>query len=139
MEHSIEQVSERILSNGPKWVWRGKRYIGAAHGDIGIVTQLVLTTPSLAQRVESILGTLLDLQKPGGNWPIREDGESTPIVEWCHGASGFLISLVSLRQFFPGLQDRIDSAIEKGREVVWEKGLLIKEPCLCHGILGNAL
>jgi hypothetical protein len=29
--------------------------------------------------------------------------------------------------------------ILKARECIWERGLLTKEPCLCHGISGNAL
>jgi hypothetical protein len=29
--------------------------------------------------------------------------------------------------------------IEKGRACIKERGLLTKEPCLCHGISGNAL
>lgn len=38
------------------------------------------------------------------------------MVQLCHGAAGFLYSLVALRPHFPALQDRIDQAIAKGRE-----------------------
>jgi len=57
----------------------------------------------------------------------------------CHGAPGVIISLLSIRQFFPKLTDKIDKCIARGRECVLERGLLTKEPCLCHGISGNAL
>ena len=50
------------------------------------------------------------------------------------------MSLVKIRSFFPeDLRQRIDVAIERGRKEVWEKGLLRKEPNLCHGITGNML
>ena len=137
----IEQVSRRILADGPGWTWHGKRYLGAVHGDIGIVTQLVLTTPALASQLGSVLDRLLELQVEDGNWPSseRREASSSRLTQFCHGAPGFIMSLRSLRPFFPGLQARIDEAVQKGCECVWSKGLLRKEPSLCHGIFGNAL
>jgi len=35
--------------------------------------------------------------------------------------------------------DKIDSSIALGRECIWSRGLLKKDPNLCHGIAGNAL
>jgi len=46
---------------------------------------------------------------------------------------------LSIRPYFPKLQSRIDRCIEKGRATIKERGLLTKEPSLCHGISGNAL
>jgi hypothetical protein len=48
-------------------------------------------------------------------------------------------ALLAVRGEFPGLEGRIDGAMERGRDVIWEKGLLRKEPSLCHGIFGNGL
>ncbi|KAK3331592.1 hypothetical protein B0T19DRAFT_83401 [Cercophora scortea] len=141
----IKDISEQILENGPEWTWHGRRYLGAVHGEIGILTQLVLTTPELAPRVEPSLRRLLSLQGPDGNWPSA-DGHGVPgrsgkgLVQFCHGAPGFVTSLLSLREYFDEeLQGKIDEAVRRGRENIWAEGLLRKEPSLCHGIFGNAL
>jgi hypothetical protein len=125
------------------WEWHGKRYFGAAHGEIGIVTQLVLTIPALASELEPRVEDLLDIQMNDGNWPssarkLRE-GKPAKLVQWCHGCTGFVYSLQALRPHFPRLAPRIDNAIHKAQRLVWAHGLLIKEPSLCHGIFGNAL
>jgi len=60
-------------------------------------------------------------------------------IHFCHGAPGFVVSLVAIRTYFPILQPRIDVAIKRGRKLIWERGLLTKEPNICHGITGNAL
>jgi hypothetical protein len=49
-------------------------------------------------------------------------------------------SLLSIRQHFLNLADRIDDAVAAGRELIMEKGVLAnKEPRLCHGVTGNVL
>ena len=50
-----------------------------------------------------------------------------------------VISLISVAPYFPDLKDDIDAAIVKGRAATKKRGLLTKEPGLCHGISGNAL
>ncbi|KAK4238060.1 hypothetical protein C8A03DRAFT_33961 [Achaetomium macrosporum] len=142
VDPAIAEISNTILNRGPRWQWHGRRYLGAVHGDIGIITQLVLTSPSLAPRVQPILERLLTMQLPDGNWPSSE--ESGPsgkgLVQFCHGAPGFVLSLLALRPHFPrDLRDRIDAAVRRGRQCIWTQGLLKKEPSLCHGIFGNAL
>lgn len=139
LEATIQSVTRAILTHGQDWKWHGRRYLGAAHGDIGIVTQLVLTTPSLAPQLEDKLAHVLDMQLPNGNWSAFVGQESKPLVQFCHGAPGFLYSLVVLRQYFPRLQDKVDAAIDHGRQCIWKEGLLVKEPSICHGIFGNAL
>lgn len=158
VERYVVLLTNRILATDDdgagNWLWSGTHYLGAAHGDIGILTQLVLTTPPLAPRLTHRLEQLLDLQLEDGNWPSSvqappaqpSSGAGTTVkkkkkelVQWCHGAPGFVLSLLSLRPFFPSLRHRIDDAIAKGRAITWEHGLLRKEPSLCHGILGNAL
>lgn len=145
IDAQMKPIAERLLeSNGHgerSWKWMGMEFLGAVHGDIGNITQLVLSLPELAPVVEAHLGRLLDMQLADGGWPSlngSEDSE-TEKVQLCHGPPGFLYSLIPLRPYFPALQDRIDAAIAKARECVWEKGLLKKEPSLCHGIFGNAL
>jgi lantibiotic modifying enzyme len=89
----------------------------------------------LAEKLEELLA----FQLPDGNWPTIAEKTESKLVQWCHGAPGFVLCLLSLRPFFPTLHEKIDAAIERGRACTWEKGLLKKEPSLCHGILSNAL
>lgn len=141
VDPAIAEVSNTILNRGPRWIWHGRRYRGAVHGDIGIVTQLVLTSPSLASRLQPVVEALLAMQLPDGNWPSFEESGAggKGLVQFCHGAPGFVLSLLALRPHFPDLRDRIDAAVSRGRECIWQQGLLRKEPSLCHGIFGNAL
>ena len=140
VERPMAMLTGKIMGDGPNWTWHGKRYLGAVHGDVGIVTQLVLTTPAMAPRLRSCLEKLLDMQLPDGNWPSSEGHSGKGgLVQFCHGAPGLVLSFQSLRPYFPALQGRIDAAVEKGRDCIWERGILRKEPSICHGILGNAL
>ncbi|KAH8882005.1 abscisic acid ABA receptor [Thozetella sp. PMI_491] len=139
LEEPTKQIMDSILSEGPNWIVWESRYLGPGHGDIGNITQLVLANPSIAKTVQPWLERLLDLQRPDGNWDKIEGVDGKDLVQWCHGAPGFVVSLVALRPYFPELHERIDHAIAKGAEVTWEKGLLRKGPNLCHGAFGNAM
>lgn len=143
LEETIATLNRQILDKGEdgkgNWFFHGKQYYGAAHGDIGIITQLVLTTPSLAQRLQPRLEKVLDAQFESGNWPSSAESSADRLVQFCHGAPGIVTSLLALKPHFPSLISRIDHAVEMGRACIWERGLLRKEPSLCHGILGNAL
>lgn len=122
------------------WTFASKKYTGAAHGELGNITQIVLTTPSRAAEFKLQLEKLLSLQMENGNFPAevgRVDGSE--YVQYCHGAGGFVFGLQSLRPFYPELHEDIDKAIKRLQSVIWDKGLLKKEPSLCHGIFGNAL
>ena len=51
-----------------------------------------------------------------------------------------MISLKAIQQYFPSeLQKRIGIGCQKAEDLIFEKGLLTKEPNLCHGSTGNAL
>lgn len=147
LESPMRRLEQKILETDDdgrgNWEWHGKRYFGAAHGDIGIVTQLVLSNPLLAPQLSTRLAKLIELQMSDGNWPSSarslKEGRSASLVQWCHGAPGFIYSLLSLRPHFPQLHEQIDEAVKKGQDLVWRHGLLVKEPSLCHGIFGNAL
>lgn len=147
IESPMLRLAEKIIATDNDgfghWQWDGTRHFGAGHGDIGIITQIVLSVPSLAAQLSNRLADLIALQLPDGNWPPSESslrhGKSSGIVQWCHGAPGFISSLQALRPFFPELRQEVDSAIARAQELTWRHGLLIKEPSLCHGILGNAL
>ncbi|KAF2403826.1 hypothetical protein EJ06DRAFT_527427 [Trichodelitschia bisporula] len=139
IEDTADEVIEAIMESPRPWKWHGKAYVGAVHGSIGIITQVVLTDPSWAPKLEADLGALLSYQYDSGNWPSSIPPNKDKLVQVCHGAPGVIISLESIKQHFPKLKKDIERAIEKGRACILERGLLTKEPCLCHGISGNAL
>lgn len=139
LDDTADEVIEKIMESPRPWKWHGKAYVGAVHGMIGIITQIVLTDPSFAPQLEPELGALLSYQYDSGNWPSSLPPGKDRLVQFCHGAPGVVSSLISIRHHFPNLHARIDRAIKKGREAIVERGLLTKEPCLCHGIAGNAL
>lgn len=133
----MTSLIETMLPQQP-WIWHGKQYIGLVHGEIGIVTQIVLSEPSYAPKLTSKLLWLLKLQDEEGNWPMVE-GRDIGLIQFCHGAPGFILSLLAIGEHFPTLLSQIEAAIARGRKVTWTKGLLTKEPNICHGIHGNAL
>lgn len=136
------KVIDCILANGPPWIFHGGDYIGAGHGRVGIVTQILLSDASYAPKLEDTVSKLVDWQLPTGNWDAfaPDSGKSRDhLVQWCHGAPGMIQSLGIVRPYFPNLQEKIDAAISKGREISWQRGLIAKSPNLCHGITGNAL
>lgn len=139
IEDAQDEIIEKILQSPRPWKWHEKAYLGAVHGSMGIITQIVLSDPTYAPELEPELGALLSYQYESGNWPSSLPPGKDRLMQFCHGAPGIVSSLMSLRQHFPGLHHRIDAAMKKGRAAILERGLLTKEPCLCHGISGNAL
>ncbi|KUJ17010.1 uncharacterized protein LY89DRAFT_69371 [Mollisia scopiformis] len=136
----MRMLCEHIIPRRP-WTWhKGSEFLGAAHGLAGIVLQIVLCDLGFEEKLESSVEELLDQQEEDGNWYIMMgSSDKGGYVQWCHGSPGVLVSLLPIRDRFPRLKEKLDMAIEKGRKNVWEKGLLVKEPCLCHGISGNML
>ncbi|KAI1336906.1 hypothetical protein F5Y15DRAFT_190560 [Xylariaceae sp. FL0016] len=139
LDRTIEATVERILKVAQPWVWHGKEYLGAAHGTIGIICQVVLSTPAAAPKLQQTLSDLLDRQYQSGNFPSSLPTGPDRLVQFCHGSPGFVLSLRSLLPHFPDLQRKMQDAITAAQSDIWKRGLLTKEPCLCHGIAGNAL
>ncbi|KGQ09928.1 LanC-like protein 2 [Beauveria bassiana D1-5] len=143
LDAQMKAIAARIMeanNHGQgSWAWANRRLIGAVHGAIGIITQLVLCLPGLASKLEPHLLRLLALQFNDGNWPkFMGEGETeSDVVQFCHGTPGFVISLQALRPYYPHLSVALDEAIAKGIELIWVKGLLRKEPALCHGVSGK--
>lgn len=82
----------------------------------------------------------LKLQLQDGNWPSSIDSGHHHLVQFCHGAPGFVISLKAIQRYFPPeFQTKISIACKKAKNLIFEQGLLSKEPNLCHGNTGNAL
>ena len=139
IQDTEEDVIDAILTSPRPFKWRGKAYAGAAHGIIGIITQVVLTSPRYAPQLEAELGALLSYQADDGNWPSSIPPTTVSKIHFCHGATGVVTSLDSIKHHFPNLRQRIETSLQQARKLIWDKGLLTKEPCLCHGISGNAL
>jgi hypothetical protein len=139
LKEPIDQLIDCILEVRP-WIINNTEYLGTGHGDLGIVLQVLLSNPEYAPKLEEKVIYLLDLQMDDGNWPSKPaQYEFKLLVQFCHGAPGFALSLPAIRPYFPNLHERIDKAVEKARECTWEFGLLKKMPNICHGITGNAL
>ena len=49
IDDTSEEVIDAIMESPRPWKWHGKAYIGAAHGAIGIITQVVLTDPKIGR------------------------------------------------------------------------------------------
>ncbi|RPD65168.1 hypothetical protein L226DRAFT_456313 [Lentinus tigrinus ALCF2SS1-7] len=168
------EESERPQAPPLMWRWHETRYLGAAHGLVGIL-QVLLHAPSaiLEPHWEDITTTiewLLAIQDPLGNWPTKAgrhmpyvsggaavQGESKrvgvseehddPPIQWCHGATGFLILFSALLRrsiASPGacplstdLHASVVSAMSRAGELVYTRGLLRKGTGLCHGVGGT--
>lgn len=139
IERTIQRTAKRILATEGPWTWHNKLYLGAAHGTFGILCQLVLSSPACAKSLEETLTRLLDNQFRAGNFPSSLPAKSDRLVQFCHGGPGAVLALRSLRPHFPKLQQKIDVAIAAAQRDCWERGILTKQPCLCHGVPGNAL
>ncbi len=85
------------------------------------------------------LDRCLKLQTTEGNWPAHVESRHSHLIQFCHGAPGIVISLRAIQEYFdPELHEKIDAACKLAEKCIMEKGLLSKEPSLCHGITGNA-
>ena len=111
LQRTTEATVDRIFKIPRPWIWHGKEYLGAAHGSISIITQVVLSTSSLAHRFQPLLLELLDSQFPSGNFPSSFPAGSDRLVQFCHGGPEFVISLQTILLFFSQLSERIQKAI----------------------------
>ena len=115
VQECMASLITTVLEQRP-WRFHGHSYIGAAHGSIGIITQIVLCEPHRGRDaiIESEISKHLDLQAADGHWFITEDpGLGSPdLVHYCHGSPGFVMSLLKIRPFLPpALQERVDVAV----------------------------
>ena len=148
------QIIRRVLLDGKsRWKFVDKYLLGAGHGWISVVTQILLTDQSYAAAckpaLEQILNEqILDRGDPDyGNWDaflVDECKSDRRLqIQWGHGAPGIVISLQSMlpayKDLDPEFANRMEEAINQAQEIIWEKGLLRKESCLCHGAAGNML
>jgi hypothetical protein len=138
----------RILSCPFPWTWHGKPYLGAVHGSMGIITQIILSadaiaTPSLPNIVNQVKPYLLEIlqsQFKSGNFPpshAKGEQDDDRLVQFCHGSPGIVLSIMSIGKFYQSdmsVYDKFTAAIHNGQADIMARGLLTKSPCLCHGI-----
>ena len=106
--------------------WRGKRYLGAAHGACGIVTTLLQCSEEfgdavfqsvLTRRVhadatrqkaalDETLSRLLASSFADGNLPSSESSKAgNALVQWCHGAPGLVVLLAQRLSYMSAATD----------------------------------
>lgn len=136
---SIEKTIARILQVPQPWTWHGKQYLGAAHGVIGIVCQVILSDSLAASALEDQVRKLLKTQFSSGNFPSSLPAGQDELVQFCHGGPGFVLAFRSIKEYMPDLDKEIARAIDMAESDIGRRGMLVKDPCLCHGIAGNAL
>ena len=142
VEPAIQEITSYILRQPLPWKWHEKEYLGAVHGTIGIITQIVLSSPlpEILQQLSPLLSNLLATQLTSGNFPpSTSSSRNDVLVQFCHGAPGFLTSFHSLMPYFPELKSQLTATIQRGEKCVIERGVLRKTLSLCHGVYGNAL
>jgi len=156
-DHLITSVIKAILDSGIKlsdeykkkgynvpplmFEWHGSKYLAAAHGMAGIFYLLFIAKNHLDQNmlenyIKPSLDYLLQVRFPGGNFPSSLENDRDRLVQWCHGAPGFIHCLVEASKVFQS--DVYLDAAKKCADVIWERGVLTKGFGLCHGIAGNA-
>lgn len=163
-EGKDENENDSTKTRAPRLVhaWRGKRYLGAAHGACGIVTTLLQCWEEFGDAVfqfqsrsdasvskhalDETLFYLLSLSFADGNLPSSTSSKSgNALVQWCHGAPGLVMLLAQRLRMairageFESVASR-DFLAHKTRvaaECVWRRGLTKKGPGLCHGASGN--
>eukprot|EP01040_Poterioochromonas_malhamensis_P017350 gene17350-19913_t len=120
-------------------VWQAEKvYYGAAHGTAGIL----LTLHRLANQshVDLFAQLVTNARIPSsGNFKSSQGSKRDELVQWCHGATGFIPLLVEYQNSLPTSIEKASNLthIQEGLGVVWERGLLRKGCSVCHGIAGN--
>jgi hypothetical protein len=138
---------EAVLIEGPEGcrLWQQdlydqhSTYLGAGHGFAGsagaIVRGMPLLPPNERERWSGriVRTTLATVVRDGAlaNWPGWTGGRKLFLVQWCHGAPGFITSLAALRD------NRLDEVLLAAGELIWTAGPLAKGAGLCHGTAGN--
>ncbi|KAF4532219.1 hypothetical protein B566_EDAN004305 [Ephemera danica] len=124
--------------------WHGKKYLGAAHGLVGILHTLILARKCLGGArqeeldtlVQQTLNWLLALLLPSGNLPSSLGNHTDRLVHWCHGAPG--LSLLLCQAYKEYKVDHYLEAAKVCADLIWQRGLLRKGCSICHGTAGNA-
>ncbi|XP_050345260.1 glutathione S-transferase LANCL1-like [Nymphalis io] len=140
---SGKQFSQQMKSESPLlWQWHDKIYLGAAHGISGILYVLLqgrsyINADDIRSYIKPTLDWLLNQRFPSGNFPSSlKSSSGDRLVQWCHGAPGFVPLCLLAYQIFHE-EKYLNIAIQCG-DVIWQRGLCAKGYSICHGVSGNA-
>lgn len=138
--NSGKTLAEYAKSPNPlKFEWHKKEYLGAAHGYAGIYHTLLLAAPYLKDDEKQLLKVsidkLLETQLSSKNFPSSIGNQDDRLVQWCHGAPGFVDLLC--RSYKVYNEEKYLNIAKECGNVIWRRGLLCKGYSLCHGIAGN--
>lgn len=121
---------------------RGILY-GAGHGFVGNAFALLRGCALLPEglvdlihaRVATTTKRLAVKENGHANWPVGP-GKSF-LLQWCHGAPGFLLSVA--KDLPSGKDDELDQLLAAAGHLIWKAGPLTKGACFCHGTDGNGM
>uniref|UniRef100_A0A1B0G9X1 LanC-like protein 3 homolog n=1 Tax=Glossina morsitans morsitans TaxID=37546 RepID=A0A1B0G9X1_GLOMM len=160
-DDDLISICQLIIANGREYAeqfkaplplmyqWRGREYLGAAHGLCAILHMLLespwfrtdpISAPSADLRdIKKSIDYFLALQDDEGNFPVALENlgrdRDTRLVHWCHGAPGAVYLLAKAYLIFK--EDKYMQALRRSSDLVWNKGFLRKGPGICHGVAGN--
>eukprot|EP00667_Euglena_gracilis_P012693 EG_transcript_13056 len=139
--HGLAQAREDLPLY---YEWRGTCFFGAAHGLCGVLHTLLgfpaeIAALDNAAEVRAALRATVDAvlvrRCPSGNVPSSLGSASDKLVQWCHGAPGFIPLLLRCAEVYA--EPNYRQLAEELGDLVWTRGLLQKGVGLCHGISGN--
>lgn len=120
--------------------------LGAGHGFAGNVYPLLRGAAllpaewreTLHDRCAETLRATAVVEADCANWPPGvgppRAGRTKRLVQWCHGAPGFVTGLAD---FPSGRSPAVDALLVQGGNLAWAAGPLAKGFGLCHGTAGN--
>jgi len=122
------------------------QYLGAGHGWAGNVYPLLKGASLLDadrrevlyERCATMLRATAISEDGAVNWPpgtfAPRPGSPRLLMQWCHGAPGFVTALAD----FPTQRSpEVDALLIAAGEAIWQAGPLAKGPGVCHGTAGN--
>jgi hypothetical protein len=120
---------------------RVEQFIGPAHGFAGCVLALSRDADDEVHRRAAETTARYAIEADGlANWlpvtsmqSLRDNGDGSIRLQWCHGAPGVVASLARCA---PG-DDEHERLLRAGGELTWRAGPLSKGSNLCHGTAGN--
>jgi hypothetical protein len=134
---TVASVRDKIVSSSIAtddgslmYTWHGKRYLGYAHGLAGICNVLYLAgcADAALDRTVDVLAALA--VRRTGRMPSSNVAGDDRLVQWCHGAPGFVTLFLNTAR---------NDALPLVLDDVWHRGLLHKGVGLCHGVSGHGL
>jgi len=145
MLQSGRQYSAKNTSPCPlMYRYHGTEYLGSSHVLCAILQMLLSFPECLDEKaldeIHRCVDWMVGIQTSTGNWPTTVDevggdrGEDD-LIHWCHGAPG-VIYLMAMA-YLKWKDEKYLKACERASALIWQRGLLLKGPGICHGVAGN--